>query len=60
MLISNSVLNVLNIDSADFFFESKVNLYKDDDVEPYGKVSLRDGHYHITVGDLSRFDPKIN
>jgi hypothetical protein len=54
--MSNTILSTLDIDSTDFFYNRRVNLYKDDHEEPYGKVLCLDGHYHLTVGDLEIFD----
>ena len=52
MHLSNSILSTLDIDSEEFFFGKEVILYKEDDKNPYGKVTLNNGRYHLTVGDL--------
>lgn len=56
MQMSNTILSTLDIDSTDFFYGNEVNLYMEDGRIPYGKVLCRDGHYHLTVGDLELFD----
>ena len=58
MQLSNSILSSLDIDSTEFFYGSKVNLYKDNDETPYGVVKFDDGHYHLIVGDVSVFCDK--
>jgi hypothetical protein len=59
MQLSNCILSELDIDSTEFFFGKRVNLYTEDDENPYGTVTLDDGHYHLTVGDLPAFGDPI-
>lgn len=51
---TNSILFALDIDSSEFFYKNKIHLYDDKDHKnPYGKVTFENGHYKLTIGDLS-------
>jgi hypothetical protein len=56
MHFSNNILSSLDVDTTDFFFSKKVVLYDDVKKNPYGKITIKQGKYHLTVGDINMFD----
>ena len=55
-LSNNSILSAFDIDSTEFLFTKEIKLYENNNKSPFGKVTLDNGKYRLTVGDLSLFD----
>ena len=51
MHLNNTILSTLDIDSSEFFYKSSVTLYDEKERKPYGKVTFKDGRYHLAVGN---------